>query len=157
MPRTKSYTEEKLQETVEKVMAGEISQKKTPKCCSPGSPHEDVDANPIELLHKSITYLETQLKIEKDRSEMQKKECDHVHGVLRTTMVKLNKEREKMRFSIEEFKNSDRDVCYYTGFPTYKTLQECFRLLNPVSNVFMSWQEKNSEAKINIILGSVFS
>jgi hypothetical protein len=103
--------------------------------CSPGSPHEDVAANPIELLHKRITYLETQLKIEKDQSEMQKKECDHVRGVLCTTMVKLNKEREKMRFSIEEFKNSDSDVCYYTGFPTYKTLQECFRLLNPVSNI----------------------
>ncbi|KAK2141417.1 hypothetical protein LSH36_1105g00053 [Paralvinella palmiformis] len=43
--------------------------------CSPGSPHVDVDANPIELLHKRITYLETQLKIKKDRSEMQKKEC----------------------------------------------------------------------------------
>ncbi|KAK2142218.1 hypothetical protein LSH36_983g00083 [Paralvinella palmiformis] len=77
--------------------------------CSPGSPHEDVAANPIELLHKRITYLETQLKIEKDQSEMQKKECDHVRGVLCTTMVKLNKEREKMRFSIEEFKNSDSD------------------------------------------------
>jgi len=88
-----------------------------------------------KLLHKRITYLETQLKIEKDQSEMQKKECDHVRGVLCTTMVKLNKEREKMRFSIEEFKNSDSDVCYYTGFPTYKTLQECFRLLNPVSNI----------------------
>ena len=28
--------------------------------CSPESPHEDVDANSMELLHKRITYLETQ-------------------------------------------------------------------------------------------------
>ncbi|KAK2158239.1 hypothetical protein LSH36_174g04014 [Paralvinella palmiformis] len=57
--------------------------------CSPGSPHEDVDANPIELLHKRTTYQEIQLKIEKDRSEMQKKECDHIRGVLLYNNVQL--------------------------------------------------------------------
>ena len=59
--------------------------------CSPESPHEDVDANSMELLHEGIIYVETQLTIEKAQSEMQKKECDHVRGVLRATMVTLNK------------------------------------------------------------------
>ena len=103
--------------------------------CSPESPHENVDADSVDLLHKRITYLETQLEIEKAQSAMQKKECDHVRGGLRATMVTLNKEREKTRFSIEQFKDSDSDICYYTGFPTYQTLHECYRLLNQINNI----------------------
>ena len=59
---------------------------------------------------------------------------------LKAKIETLNKENEDMKkniretnskpkFDIEDYKSSDEDISFYTGFPNYDTLILCFDLL----------------------------
>ena len=102
--------------------------------CTAGLPNPG-DDNLLASLNARIEFLEGELRREQTKSDIYLKERDHVRGVLNTTVLKLDKEKENTTFSIKQFKNNDSDVCYYTGFPTYNAMEECFNLLNPVNNI----------------------
>ena len=104
--------------------------------------------NCMDALQARIAHLEAQLKGEKARSDIYRKERDHVRQVLHTTTINLGKEQDKGRFSIEQFKDKDSKICFYTGFPTYHALTECFRLMDTVNNIMYRRHGKRRELKV---------
>jgi hypothetical protein len=77
-----------------------------------------------------IAELEKQLDDEYKKNELLRKEKAEVHQLL------LNKPKDERNraFSLDMFKDSDSDICFYTGFPTYNTLTCCLYYLNPGEN-----------------------
>lgn len=90
-----------------------------------------------------ISGLELQLARERQKTEIMRRERDHVRSLLSASM----EQPKRPTFGIESFKDSNKDVCFYTGFPTYKTFQECYDLLNPEGNL-MYKDAKGASKKI---------
>ncbi len=104
-----------------------------PDC--PSKPTVTVTEDVLKQLQAKIRQLEREVESEKAKGDIHKKERDHVRNMLEARTSELEETQKKKQFSIEQFQNSDSDICYYTGFPTLKALQECFSLLNPANNI----------------------
>ena len=46
-----------------------------------------------------------------------------------TLKVNFGTQTELLRFDINQFKDKDSDITFYTGFPNYKTLMLCFDMV----------------------------
>jgi hypothetical protein len=61
----------------------------------------------------------------------------------------------KNMFSIEQFKDSNIDICFYTGFTSFSAMKECLRLLNPANNIEYYDTEGKKMATKNMILSHI--
>ena len=77
-----------------------------------------------------IDELEQQLEAERMKNETLTKE----KALLQHLLMEKQEEGSRRSFCLERFKNSDEDVCFYTGFPTYNSLRLCLHYLNPGEN-----------------------
>ena len=63
---------------------------------------------------------------------MFQKERDHVKELY--AMVLKSHEMKKPCFSFAKFKQSDKDISFYTGFPNYRTLHQALVFLDVGDN-----------------------
>ena len=72
-----------------------------------------------------------------------KKQRDHCRLLL------TNKNKDDVtdkRFCLEAIKNNDDDVNFYTGFPTFSCLMQCFKLLDAENNIiYINRHDKGTE------------
>ena len=102
----------------------------------------DVSSLTMQSLNLRIQFLEQQLMEEKKRSEIIVKERDHARSVLSQALAK-----DRNEFDIENFKSSDVDICFYTGFPTYTTLEACYKLLDPENHILVRSSKRRKVLK----------
>jgi hypothetical protein len=87
---------------------------------------------PEQSLQERVDSLEGELLAEKWRSVLLRKERDHVRGILQSKHCDVISNK---LFLVENFKDNDADICFYTGFPSYAVFQECYHFLDPVNNI----------------------
>lgn len=109
--------------------------------CNMTTDHVDSIA---DSLHNRIQFLEKELAKQKQKSELFHKERDHVRSLLQSSRESANLQRQQ--FCLEQFENSDSDICFYTGFPSFNALQACFRLLDPVDNII--YKDTNDKKRV---------
>ena len=61
----------------------------------------------------------------------------------------LKKQVVSLRFSLQSISMDDKKVVFYTGFPTYASLEVCFEFLRPSVHELMYWNgQKLPDAKV---------
>lgn len=94
-----------------------------------------------------LIQLEYELAKMSKLADLYKNERDHARTM-------LGKKGKSQTFSVEQFQNSDRDICFYTGFATYLAFTQCFKLLNPLNNIVYidakgrKWNRKNKKLSL---------
>ena len=83
-----------------------------------------------ELTERNL-QLEAELEVQKKAAEFFQKQRDQMKVIIQK---QAKVKQEKNTFSLEQFRQSDADICFYTGFPTYNALMQCLYLLNPGEN-----------------------
>lgn len=107
--------------------------------CSSTSAHEVIaddginqtEENNTQTVSKDaeIQQLKDELKKQKEAAELFRKERDHLRKVYGQVWKKAKINR-RSEFSVDCIKNSDQDICFYTGFPTYQAFSSAFKLLD---------------------------
>ena len=87
---------------------------------SPAAQTNEEDGNVL-----MIKALQEKIKTLEEAAAYFQKERDY----LRSELCKLKSDR-KRKFCLERFKDSDEDISFYTGFPCYTVLTNCFHFLN---------------------------
>ena len=94
----------------------------------------------VAELQEKISQLEAQLKTKTEAAEL-----------FRTERDKLKKTASlKGSLSIESIKDNEKLLCFYTGFPTYVTFEQCLRLIDPGlngKNIIYSRKKANARSK----------
>lgn len=93
---------------------------------NPVQPSSTDNISTEKQLRKKIEKLEKYLHVQKEAAEYVQKERDY----LRCMLKQNGKNEAKRDFSLERFSHSDKDVSFYTGFPIFNALMQCFRLLD---------------------------
>lgn len=79
---------------------------------------------------ETITQLRHELQKQKEAAELFRNERDHLRKLYGELLKKTRVEKKRLEFSIERFRDSDQDICFYTGFPTYKAFASAYKLLD---------------------------
>ena len=70
-----------------------------------------------------------------DNAEVQTSENDLLRQEIGKLKAELNvmkhQEQHQPSFNIDDYKNSDKDISFYTGFPNYETMLLCYKILEP--------------------------
>ena len=110
--------------------------------------------NEIEFLKVRITELEKNLKIQTEAAELFQRQRDH----LREALMKKLKVETKKEFSVDRFKHKNENIAFYTGFPTYDVMMQCYKLLNVGPNgegfryiTSMSETKRPSRRKLSLV------
>ena len=93
---------------------------------------DDINLNVATEIDQGIlqlSALQEKVKNLEAKVNILQKERDH----FKNELIKLKEER-KRAFCLDKFKGSDEDICFYTGFPSYDLMMECFEFLNPGQN-----------------------
>ena len=77
---------------------------------------------------------------------------------LREALMKKLKVETKKEFSVDRFKHKNENIAFYTGFPTYDVMMQCYKLLNVGPNgegfryiTSMSETKRPSRRKLSLV------
>lgn len=63
---------------------------------------------------------------------------------LEEQLEETKKDIDKQKFRLQNIADDDSKICFYTGFPSYKSLVTCFEFLGPAAHQ-LSYTSKSSE------------
>ncbi|XP_065905880.1 uncharacterized protein [Dysidea avara] len=141
VPTVFSWNAKKQRETVTSKIASLAIQRKDYQLLDTGgssdvlSINEDVDSFHVEDSFEPVNFLD---------------EVDHLRGKVSQLQAELELAKDaatKSLFRLQNIKDNDEDVKYYTGFPDYATLLAFFEvLLESDATVMRQWDGKNCKS-----------